>query len=111
MCGCYNVFYAFYAFKIENQQVVCDFFKEFIKHGINNARYFDLIYSMLTHRLGEGFPIGFEMGKTDRFNEEVLAKLPLEIQKRLKSEIYVEDNEDSGYRICYSLLKGDSIRM
>ena len=109
--GCYNVFYAFYAIRLENQQVVCNFFKEFIKHGINDTRDYDLIYTMLTHRIGEGCPIGFEMGKKSRFNYEVLAKLILKMQKRLKSETYVEDNEDSSYRICYSLLTGDSIRM
>ena len=31
--GCYNVFYAFYAIRLESQQVVCNFFKDFIKHG------------------------------------------------------------------------------
>ena len=109
--GFYNVFYSFYAIRLENQQVVCDFFKEFIKHGINDTRYYDLIYTMLTHWLVEGCPIVFEMGKKDGFNNEVLAKLPLEMQKRLKSETFVEDNEDSGCRICYSLLTGDSIRI
>ena len=97
--GCYNVFYAFYAIGLENQQVVCDFFKGFIKHGINDARYYYLIYKILAHRLGEGGPMGFEMGKKDGFNDEVLAKLLLEMQKRLKSETYVEDKEDSGCRI------------
>ena len=66
---------------------------------------------MLTHRLGKGSLIGFEIGKKGGFNYEVLAKLTLEMQKRLKSETYVEDKEDSSYRICYSLLTGDSIRM
>ena len=66
---------------------------------------------MFTYRLGEGCLIGFEMGKKGGFNYEVLAKLTLEMQKRLKSETYVEDKEDSSYRICYSLLTGDSIRM
>ena len=31
--GCYNVFYAFYAIRLESQQFVCNFFKDFIKHG------------------------------------------------------------------------------
>ena len=70
--GCYNVFYAFYAIRLENQQMVCDFFKEFIKRGINNSHYYDLIYTMLTHLLGEGCPIGIEMGKKDWFNGGVL---------------------------------------
>lgn len=86
----------FFAIRLENQQVVYDFFKEFIKHGINDARYYYLIYKMLAHRLGEGCPMGFEMGKKDGFNNEVLAKLPLEMQKRLKSQTYVEDNQGSG---------------
>lgn len=66
---------------------------------------------MFTYRLGEGCPIGFEMGKKGGFNYEVLAKLTLEMQKRFKSGTYVEDNEDPSYIICYSLLTEDSIRM
>ena len=29
-------------------QVICDFFKEFVKHGENDVRYYNLIYEMLT---------------------------------------------------------------
>ena len=93
------------------RQAVCDFFKEFVKRGINDARYYDLIYMMLTHRLNGGFPLGFEMGKGDGFNDGVLAKLPSEMQKQLKSYTFDEDDEDIDRRLCYSLLTGESVAM
>ena len=42
-------------------QVVCNFFKEFVKHGGNDARYYNLIYEMLTYQtvLNKSFPLGF----------------------------------------------------
>ena len=45
------------------------------------------------------------------FNDEVLAKLPSEMQKQLKSYTFYEDNEDTDRRICYSLLTGESVAM
>ena len=104
----FSVLYGFYTF---NTQGVCDFFKEFVKRGINDARYYDLIYMMLTHRLNGGFPLGFEMGKGDGFNDGVLAKLPSEMQKQLKSYTFDEDDEDIDRRLCYSLLTGESVAM
>ena len=99
------------SFSVFNRRAVCDFFKEFVKRGINDARYYDLIYMMLTHRLNGGFPLGFEMGKGDGFNDGVLAKLPSEMQKQLKSYTFDEDDEDIDRRLCYSLLTGESVAM
>ena len=31
-------------FKVFGKQAVCDFFKEFVKRGIDDARYYELIY-------------------------------------------------------------------
>ena len=61
---------------------------------------------MLTHRLNSSFPVGFGMSEQDGFNEEVLAKLPLEMQKQLKSETFERDDKKTGRRICYSILTG-----
>ena len=67
-------------FKSFGRQAVCDFFKEFVKRGIDDARYYELIYTMLTHRLhDDGFPLGFAMSEQDGFNDKVLAKLPSKI--------------------------------
>ena len=63
-------------FKSFEKLAVCDFFKEFVKRGIDDARYYNLIYTMLTHRLNGGFPLGFAMSKYNGFNDKVLAKLP-----------------------------------
>ena len=98
-------------FKSFNKQAVCDFFKEFVKRGINDAHYYDLIYMMLTHRLNGGFPLGFEMGKKDEFNDKVLAKLPLEMQKQIKSYTFDEDDEDTDRRFCYCLITRESVAM
>ena len=38
-------------FKTFGRQAVCDFFKEFVKRGIDDSRYYELIYKMLTYRL------------------------------------------------------------
>ena len=38
----------------DKRRVVCDFFKKFVKHGVKDARYYDLIYTMLTYRLAIG---------------------------------------------------------
>ena len=98
-------------FKTFGRQAVCDFFKEFVKRGIDDARYYELIYTMLTHRLNGNFPLGFAMSEQDGFNDKVLAKLPSKIQKQLKSYTFHEDNEDTDRRLCYSLLTGESVAM
>ena len=104
----FSVLYGFYTF---NTQGVCDFFKEFVKRGIDDARYYDLIYTMLIHRIGDGFPLGFAMRQQNGFDDGVLAKLPLEMQEQLKSESFARDDEDTGRRICYSILTGESVAM
>ena len=98
-------------FKGFGRQAVCDFFKEFIKRGIDQARYYELIYKMLTHRLNDSFPLGFAMSEQDGFNDKVLAKLPSKIQKQLKSYTLYIDDEDTDRRLCYSLLTGESVGM
>ena len=99
-------------FKTFGRQAVCDFFKEFVKRGIHDPRYYELIYSMLTHRLcRDDFPLGFVMSKQDGFNDEVLAKLPLKIQMQLKSYTFYQDDKDTDRRLCYSLLTGESVAM
>jgi len=98
-------------FKTFGRQAVCDFFKEFVKRGIDDARYYELIYTMLTYRLNNNYPLGFVMSKQNGFNDEVLAKLPSEMQKQLKSYTFDEDDEDIDRRLCYSLLTGESVAM
>ena len=66
-------------FKVFGKQAVCDFFKEFIKRGIDDERYYKLIYTMLTYQINDNFPLGFAMSEQNGFNEEVLAKLPSEM--------------------------------
>ena len=99
-------------FKGFGRQAVCDFFKEFVKRGMDDARYYELIYTMLTHRLNDGsFPLGFAMSEQDGFNDKVLAKLPSRMQKQLKTYTFYKDNKDTGRRLCYSLLTGESVGM
>ena len=98
-------------FKGFGRQAVCDFFKEFVKRGMDDARYYELIYTMLTHRLNGSFPLGFAICEQDGFNDKVLAKLPSRIQKQLKSYTFDIDDEDTGRRLCYSLLTGESLGM
>ena len=98
-------------FKGFGRQAVCDFFKEFVKRGMGDARYYELIYKMLTHRLNGSFPLGFAMSEQDGFNDKVLAKLPSKIQKQLKSYTFYIDDEDTDRRLCYSLLTGESVGM
>ena len=98
-------------FKSFNKQAVCDFFKEFVKRGIDDARCYELIYTMLTHRLNCNFSLGFAMSEQDGFNDKVLAKLPSKIQKQLKSYTLYIDDEDTDRRLCYSLLTGESVGM
>ena len=97
-------------FKLFRRQAECDFFKEFVKRGRDDARYYELIYTMLTHRLGDDdFPMGFAMSEQDGFNDKVLAKLPSKIQKQLKSYTFYHDDKKMDRRLCYSLLKGESV--
>ena len=106
--GTYDVLNGFSVF---DRRAVCDFFKEFVKRGIDDAHYYDLIYTMLTHQLNGSFPLGFAMSEHNGFNDEVLVKLPSEMQKKLKSYTFHKDNEDMGRRLCYSLLTGESVAM
>ena len=98
-------------FKGFGRQAVCDFFKEFVRRGMGDARYYELIYKMLTHRLNGSFPLGFAMSEQDGFNDKVLAKLPSKIQKQLKSYTLYINDEDTDRRLCYSLLTGESVGM
>ena len=98
-------------FKVFGKQAVCDFFKEFVKRGIDDARYYNLIYTMLTHRLNNNYPLGFVVSEQNGFNDEVLAKLPSEMQKQLKSYTFHKDDENMDRRLCYSLLTGESLAM
>ena len=98
-------------FKGFGRQAVCDFFKEFVKRGMDDARYYELIYTMLTHRLNGNFPLGFAMSEQDGFNDKVLAKLPSKIQKQLKSYTFHKDHKNTDRRLCYSLLTGESVGM
>ena len=99
------------SFKAFNKQTVCAFFKEFVKRGIDDARYYELSYMMLIHRLNGGFPLGFAMSNYNGFNDKVLAKLPSKMQKQLESYPFDKDNEDMDRRLCYSLLTGESVAM
>ena len=98
-------------FKLFGKQAVCDFFKEFVKRGIDDARYYELIYTLLTYRFNDNFPLGFAMSRFNGFNEEVLAKMPSGMQKQLKSYTFQNDDEDMDRRLCYSLLTGESLAM
>ena len=98
-------------FKVFGKQVVCDFFKEFVKRGIDDARYYELIYTMLAYRFNNNFPLGFAMSRYNGFNDQVLAKLPSEMQKQLKSYTFHKDDMDMDRRLCYSLLTGESVAM
>ena len=55
-------------FSIFNGRAACYFFKKFVKRRIDDACYYELIYTMLTFRLNGAFPLGFEMGNKDEFN-------------------------------------------
>ena len=103
---CMRKFDVLNAFQTFGKQAVCDFFKEFVKRGSDDARYYELIYTMLTHRLNGNFPLGFAMSEHNGFNGDVLAKLPLEMQKQLESYTFHIDDEDMDRRLCYSLLTG-----
>jgi hypothetical protein len=107
-CKQESVLAGFWGFE---RQAVCDFFKEFVKRGMDNARYYELIYTMLTNRLNGNFPVGFAMSEQDGFNDKVLAKLPSKIQKQLKSYTFYIDHKATDRRLCYSLLTGETVGM
>ena len=108
-CKKRNVLTGFEPFR---RQVVCDFFKEFVKRSIDDARYYELIYTMLTHGIhGNGFTLGFAMSEQDGFNDKVLAKLPSKIQNQLKYYTFYHDDKVTARRLCYSLLTGESVAM
>ena len=90
-------------------QIICDFFKEFVKHGENDSRYYNLIYEMLTYQTvrNVSFPLGCRARRGTGWNEEVLAKLPSEMQKQLSKESFYMDGGDK----CYSLLSDASLSM
>ena len=90
-------------------QVVCNFFKEFVKHGGNDARYYNLIYEMLTYQTvrNKSFPLGFRARKGTGWEEEVFAKLPQEMQERLGNESFYTNDGDK----CYALLSDASFGM
>ena len=109
--ACLKQYNVLCSFKTFNKQAVCDFFKEFVKRGIDDARYYELIYMMLIHRLNGGFPLGFAMSNYKGFNDKVLAKLPSKMQKQLESYTFYQDDKDTDRRLCYSLLTGESVAM
>ena len=51
------------AFQTFDKQAVCNFFKEFVKRGIEDACYYELIYMMLTYLINDNFPLGFAMNE------------------------------------------------
>ena len=65
----------------------------------------------MTHRLNGHFPLGFAMSEHNGFNDEVLAKLPSEMQKQLKSYTFHKNDKDMDLRLCYSFLTGESVAM
>ena len=90
-------------------QVICDFFKEFVKHAENDARYYNLIYEILTYQTtrNKSFPLGFRARRGTGWNEEVFAKLPSEMQRRLSNESFYTD----GGNTCCALLSDASVGM
>ena len=99
------------AFQTFDKQAVCNFFKEFVKRGIEDACYYELIYTMLTYQINDNFPLGFAMSEQNGFNDEIFAELPSEMQKQLKSYTFYKDDKDIDRRLCYSLLIGESLSM
>ncbi len=99
------------AFQTFDKQGVCNFFKEFVKRGIDDAGYYELIYTMLTYQINDNFPLGFAMSEQNGFNDEILAELLSEMQKQLKSFTFHKDDKDMDSRLSYSLLTGESVAM
>ena len=93
----------------DGKQIICDFFKEFIKHGKNDDRYYNLIYEMLTYQTVEdtSLPLGYQIRKCTGREGEVFAKLPAEIQEQLSGESFYANKGDT----CYSLLSDASLGM
>lgn len=93
----------------DGKQIICDFFKEFIKHGKNDDRYYNLIYEMLTYQTVEdtSLPLGYQIRKCTGWEGEVFAKLPAEIQEQLSGESFYANKGDT----CYSLLSDASLGM
>ena len=87
-------------------QVICDFFKEFVKYGEIDARYYNLIYEMLTYQTtrNKSFPLGYRARRGTGWNEEVFAKLPSEMKKQLSKESFYTD----GGNTCHALLSDAS---
>ena len=90
-------------------QVLCNFFKEFVKHGEKDARYYNLIYEMLTYQTvrNQSFPLGFRARRGTGWKEEVLAKLPSEMQERLSGESFYTNDDNK----CYALQSDASFGM
>ena len=89
---------------------VYDFFRKFIKYGKRDARYYDLIYEILTHQTkeNESFPLGYRIQeKCEWFKGEILSEFPPAMQEQLKSEGFYTKGGD----VYYSLLTGASVGM
>ena len=88
---------------------VGDFFKEFIKYGKRDARYYDLIYEMLTYQTVESksFPLGASLASCKGFKCKILSEFPPAMRKQLEGEgFYAKDGD-----VYYSLLTGASVGM
>ena len=90
-------------------QVLCNFFKEFVKQGEKDVRYYNLIYEMLTYQTvrNKSFPLGFKARRGNGWNEEVFAKLPWEMQEILRSESFYSNEGNK----CYALFSEASFGM
>ena len=90
-------------------QLICDFLKAFIRHGKHDARYYDLVYMILTHQSRENnsFPIGYSVKDCKGFKDGVLAEFPPAMRKQLEGKsFYAKDGN-----VCYSLLTDASVNM
>ena len=59
------------------QKAIYDFFRKFIKYGKLDARYYDLIYEMLTYQIRENqsFPLGYRiLEECKLFKDEILCE-------------------------------------
>ena len=72
-------------FKTFDKQAVCNFFKEFVKRGIDYVRYYELIYTMLTYQIKDNFQLGFAMSEQNGFND----KFWLNYLRRCRSNLKV----------------------
>ena len=90
-------------------EVICNFFKEFVKNGEKDARYYKLIDEMLTYQTvrNESFPLGYSVHRCSGWEEKVFAKLPSKMQTKLNGESFYTDGGD----ICYALLSDASFSM